>query len=258
MPASGSTPHRKSPDCHRNRRRGVFGGPGGHRRRHRSPAQGRQRRGCGRGHRGGTGRHRTLQRWHWRWRILPLLRCTIGKVSTIDGRETAPAGIAKDAFIDPETGKPYNFTPELVTSGVAVGVPGTLATWQRALDNWGSQNLKQVLRPATKIASRGFAIDETFREQTLDNKERFAAFPATSELFCSAGMLSCVGTIFRNPDLADTYRMLAKQGLDGFYAETWLPRSPTRQAGTAKERRYRPPGSRGAVVHRRSGRLRSG
>ena len=141
-----------------------------------------------------------------------------GKVSTIDGRETAPAGIAKDAFIDPETGEPYNFTPELVTSGVAVGVPGTLATWQRALDNWGSQNLKQVLRPATKIASRGFAIDETFREQTLDNKERFAAFPATSELFLPGGDAPQVGTIFKNPDLADTYRMLAKQGLDGFYA----------------------------------------
>ncbi|MBM7767122.1 gamma-glutamyltransferase [Glutamicibacter nicotianae] len=141
-----------------------------------------------------------------------------GKVSTIDGRETAPAGMANDAFIDPETGEPYNFTPELVTSGVAVGVPGTLATWQRALDNWGSQNLKQVLRPATKIASRGFAIDETFREQTLDNKERFAAFPATSELFLPGGDAPQVGTIFKNPDLADTYRMLAKQGLDGFYA----------------------------------------
>ncbi|MFJ2352849.1 gamma-glutamyltransferase [Glutamicibacter sp. NPDC087673] len=140
-----------------------------------------------------------------------------GKVSTIDGRETAPAGIAHDAFIDPETGEPYNFTPELVTSGVSVGVPGTLATWQRALDNWGSQNLKQVLRPATQIASRGFVIDETFREQTLDNKERFAAFTSTSELFLPGGDAPEVGSIFKNPDLAHTYRMLAKQGLQGFY-----------------------------------------
>lgn len=141
-----------------------------------------------------------------------------GKVSTIDGRETAPAGISHDAFIDPATGDPYNFTPELVTSGVAVGVPGTLATWQRALDNWGSQNLKQVLRPATQIASRGFVVDETFREQTLDNKERFNAFDSTSQLFLPGGDAPQIGTIFRNPDLADTYRMLAKQGLDGFYA----------------------------------------
>ncbi len=47
------------------------------------------------------------------------------KVSTIDGRETAPKAMPHDAFIDPKTGKPYTFTPDLVTSGVSVGVPGT-------------------------------------------------------------------------------------------------------------------------------------
>ena len=49
------------------------------------------------------------------------------RVKTLDGRETAPAAMKHDAFIDPATGKPYNFTPELVTSGVSVGVPGTPA-----------------------------------------------------------------------------------------------------------------------------------
>ena len=48
-----------------------------------------------------------------------------GKVQTIDGRETAPAAMPSDAFIDKSTGKPYTFTPDLVTSGVSVGVPGT-------------------------------------------------------------------------------------------------------------------------------------
>ena len=50
-----------------------------------------------------------------------------GKVRTIDGRETAPRRMPQDAFIDPATGKPYNFTPELVTSGVGVcGLPATI------------------------------------------------------------------------------------------------------------------------------------
>ncbi len=62
-------------------------------------------------------------------------------VQTIDGRETAPKSMPHDAFIDPATGQPYNFTPELVTSGVSVGVPGTPATWQRALDRWGRRSL---------------------------------------------------------------------------------------------------------------------
>ncbi|UYQ77899.1 gamma-glutamyltransferase [Glutamicibacter sp. JL.03c] len=140
-----------------------------------------------------------------------------GKVNTIDGRETAPAATPHDAFIDPSTGEPYNFTPELVTSGAAVGVPGTVATWQRALDNWGSQSLKQVLRPATQVASRGFVVDETFREQTLDNKERFEAFASTSDLFLPDGDAPQVGAIFKNPELADTYRLLAKEGPKAFY-----------------------------------------
>src|SRR4051812_18034967 len=68
------------------------------------------------------------------------------KVSTLDGRETAPASMPKDAFLDPATGKPYNFFPELVTSGVSVGVPGTPATWESALSRWGTLSLKQALK----------------------------------------------------------------------------------------------------------------
>lgn len=141
-----------------------------------------------------------------------------GKVATIDGRETAPAGISHDAFIDPATHKPYNFTPELVTSGVSVGVPGTLATWQRALDRWGSLSLGEALKPATKVADRGFVVDETFRQQTLDNKVRFEAFPSTSSLYLPGGDAPAVGSIFQNHDLAATYRMLSEEGLKGFYS----------------------------------------
>ncbi|MDR4534036.1 gamma-glutamyltransferase [Glutamicibacter sp. PS] len=140
-----------------------------------------------------------------------------GKVSTLDGRETAPAGITHDAFIDPETHEPYRFTPELVTSGVSVGVPGTAATWQQALENWGTMPLRQVLQPAIKTATRGFVVDETFREQTLDNKERFEAFDSTRELFLPDGDAPQVGSIFTNHELADTYRLLAKEGVSALY-----------------------------------------
>lgn len=141
-----------------------------------------------------------------------------GEVGTIDGRETAPAGIPQDAFIDKETGKPYRFTPELVTSGVAVGVPGTPATWERALDRWGSVSLGEALKPAIKVANRGFVVDETFRQQTLDNKIRFEAFTSTSSLFLPDGNAPAVGSVFQNHDLAETYRLLAKKGTRGFYS----------------------------------------
>lgn len=141
-----------------------------------------------------------------------------GKIGTIDGRETAPAAMPHDAFIDPKTGKPYNFTPQLVTSGVSVGVPGTAATWERALDRWGTLSLEDALQPAIKVATRGFAVDPTFRQQTLDNKLRFEAFSSTSKLFLPGGDAPAVGSVFQNHDLAATYRLLAKQGTSAFYS----------------------------------------
>ena len=140
-----------------------------------------------------------------------------GKVRTIDGRETAPRAMPKDAFIDPATGKPYPFTPDLVTSGVSVGVPGTPATWDRALERWGSVGLRRALEPAAKLADRGFVVDQTFHDQTKDNQERFEAYTTTPELFLPGGKPPRVGSVFKNPDLAATYRMLGDKGMDAFY-----------------------------------------
>ncbi|MFP5283914.1 MAG: gamma-glutamyltransferase, partial [Actinomycetes bacterium] len=140
-----------------------------------------------------------------------------GRIRTLDGRETAPASIPTDAFLDPATGQPYPFPPQLVTSGVSVGVPGTPATWAEALDRWGSLSLRQALRPAVRIARRGFVVDETFRGQTLQNARRFAAIRPTAELFLPGGDAPAVGSIFRNPDLADTYQILGRRGVNAIY-----------------------------------------
>ncbi|MET3721482.1 MULTISPECIES: gamma-glutamyltransferase family protein [unclassified Arthrobacter] len=139
-----------------------------------------------------------------------------GEVETIDGRETAPAKMPTDAFINPATKKAYPFA-QLVSSGVSVGVPGSLATWERALKRWGTRDLDAVLDPAIHVAQDGFVVDDTFRQQTLDNKVRFSAFTPTSRLFLPGGDAPAVGSIFRNPDLADTYRLIAKKGIDAFY-----------------------------------------
>ena len=138
------------------------------------------------------------------------------RVETIDGRETAPAAMPTTAFINPATKTFYTFA-ELVSSGVSVGVPGTPATWERALERWGTVDLSEALEPAIKVANRGFVVDATFRQQTLDNKLRFSAFTPTRDLFLPGGDAPAVGSIFHNQDLARTYRLLAKEGTEAFY-----------------------------------------
>ncbi|MFI1971288.1 gamma-glutamyltransferase [Streptomyces cinnamoneus] len=137
-----------------------------------------------------------------------------GKVSTIDGRERAPLSAGPDLFL--ENGKPIPF-PDAVTSGLGVGTPGTPATWDTALRTWGSRSLAELLRPAQRLARDGFTVDATFRQQTAENQERFKDFPATTKLFLPGGRLPVVGTTLKNPDLARTYELLARQGVDAVY-----------------------------------------
>lgn len=70
------------------------------------------------------------------------------KVHTLDGRETAPRSMRADSFLDRSTGKPLP-TEDAINSGLSVGVPGTPATWQKALEDWGTVSLAEALRPAT-------------------------------------------------------------------------------------------------------------
>ncbi|MGF0169215.1 gamma-glutamyltransferase [Streptomyces sp. Marseille-Q5077] len=135
-------------------------------------------------------------------------------VRTIDGRETAPLSADSDLFV--ENGKAVPFA-EAVSSGLSVGTPGTPATWQQALDKWGSKRLATVLKPAERLARDGFTVDDTFRSQTAANETRFRYFPDTAELFLPNGALPVVGSTFKNPDLARTYAELAKKGVGALY-----------------------------------------
>ena len=147
-----------------------------------------------------------------------------GKVQTIDGRETAPKAMPTDAFIDPATGKPYNFTPELVTSGVSVGVPGTPLTWERALEKWGTWSLGDTLQPSIDLAREGFKVDKTFRQQTLDNEVRFKAFTSTKKLYLKGGDAPAVGSLFKQQGPRRHLRAARRQG-----PAAALPRRPRRR-----------------------------
>jgi len=137
-------------------------------------------------------------------------------VHTIDGREAAPASMRENAFVDPATGLPLQFQ-EARISGISVGVPGTPQTWQTALRKWGTISLRDALRPAIKVADRGFVVDQTFQQQINENLAAFSQFSSSSALYLPGGAPPAVGSTFRNPDLARTYRLLSRQGMGAFY-----------------------------------------
>ena len=140
-----------------------------------------------------------------------------GRVTTIDHRETAPAAMRPDSFM--ESGSPLAFNAARY-SGLSVGVPGTVRGWAEALRRYGTISLDEALEPAIEVAREGFTVDQTFFDQTQLNVDWFDDVPASAALFLDPdGTPHDVGTVFRNPDLARTYQLLARRGAGSFYSD---------------------------------------
>ncbi len=141
------------------------------------------------------------------------------RVISIDGREQAPAAAKVEMFQDPDspTAELLPFTPNRISSGLAVGVPGTLTEWQEALNRYGTLTLAEALQPAIGLAQTGFEVDATFASQVAQNQARFAAFRSTRALYLPGDQPPAVGSSFKNLELAKTYQLLAERGLNAFY-----------------------------------------
>ncbi|WP_432832596.1 gamma-glutamyltransferase [Dactylosporangium sp. CA-092794] len=139
-----------------------------------------------------------------------------GRISTLDGRETAPRTMTETAFVDPATGAPYAFQ-EARVSGISAGIPGSLATWDTAARRWGTRPLSAALRPAADVARQGFTVDATFAQQVTDNAAAFSQFGPTAQLYLPGGAPPAAGSTLRNPDLAATYDLIARRGVGAFY-----------------------------------------
>ncbi|MEL6111004.1 MAG: gamma-glutamyltransferase, partial [Planctomycetota bacterium] len=87
-----------------------------------------------------------------------LIRTSDGELIAIDGREMAPAAATRDMYV--EDGKVV--AGRSTTGPLAVGIPGALAAYEKALSSHGKLKLSQLLAPAADVADRGFEVDEVY------------------------------------------------------------------------------------------------
>jgi gamma-glutamyltranspeptidase/glutathione hydrolase len=139
------------------------------------------------------------------------------QVVTIDGRETCPAACTPTMFTDPKTGQPlgYDYASD---QPLATGVPSMVATWAKAISLYGRKSLAADLQPAIGVADRGFRVNADFVQLTESDLPELQAYPASRALLLTpAGNPLPVGYLLRNPDLAKTYRLLARYGPSYLY-----------------------------------------
>lgn len=139
-----------------------------------------------------------------------------GRTFAIDGREKAPAAASPTQFV--LTGVPamQRFTIAS-TSGLAVGVPGTLAAVDTALRHWGTIDLSQALEPAIRVAEQGFRINRFLAANIANDGGRTSFQPETAAIFRPSGVPLQEGDLLVQPDLAKTFRIIARQGSAAFY-----------------------------------------
>ena len=139
------------------------------------------------------------------------------KTIAIDYRETAPAAMNKNIFLD-ESGK---FVPaKSQSSGLAVGVPGTVAGLYLAWEKYGSGKLEfaELVRPAMLLARDGIQVEGDLVSSLAEVKDRLARYSSSRAVFMHKdGTPLRDGDVLVQPDLATTLYRIAQRGPKGFY-----------------------------------------
>lgn len=138
------------------------------------------------------------------------------KLTSFDGRETAPQNADETLFLD-QHGEAVKWI-EAVVGGRSVGVPGVLHAFANAHKQYGKLPWQELFKPAIEIAEQGFKVSPRLHKLLAN---RFN--PGVTELdvirdyFFINGEPLAIGTIKKNQPLADIYKAIAVNGIDAFY-----------------------------------------
>jgi gamma-glutamyltranspeptidase/glutathione hydrolase len=132
----------------------------------------------------------------------------------VDSRERAPMKASAGMFAP--DGLPMSF-PLASTSGLAVGVPGTVRGVDTALKRWGTKTLADTLAPAIELAERGFRVNRFLAADIANDGGRTQRHPETAAIFRPGGVPLAEGDWLVQPELAGTLKRIAAKGADTFY-----------------------------------------
>src|SRR5262245_57738267 len=149
------------------------------------------------------------------------------KLYTLNASGMAPSGATLERFnalgyhADPERWGPGSGMPRYGI--LTVTVPGTVWGWDELLRRFGRKTFKEVLAPAVDYAENGFPISQRIaNDWRLPNAlplQRCCTEldPDSVRSWYIDGKRPLAGQIYRNGELARTFRLLQEGGRDAFY-----------------------------------------
>jgi gamma-glutamyltranspeptidase / glutathione hydrolase len=139
-----------------------------------------------------------------------------GSISTIDGREMAPAAAKPERFLGPD-GKPRGYS-DVIPGGLSVGVPGNVRLMEIAHRKWGKLEWKALFQPAIKLAEDGYQVTPALYTWLVQFEPTWKDFPDARAIYYVDGKPAPVGTTIKNPAYAAILRDIAARGPEAFYS----------------------------------------
>ncbi len=144
-------------------------------------------------------------------------RADLNKTIAIDYRESAPALTTKDVFLDANgEADPYKSR----FSGLAIGVPGTVAGLELAWRKYGSGKFSfaDLVAPAARLARQGLAVEGDLADSLPAAAPLLAQHPSSARIYLEPdGSAPPLGARIALDDLAATLDAIAASGADAFY-----------------------------------------
>ena len=147
-----------------------------------------------------------------------LIRRADGTATSIDYREMAPKATNRDVYLD-DKGNVKQGEGGPILGYRAAGVPGTVAGFEMAFKRYGSGKVKwaDLIAPARKLASEGFALDRRAAALLWSYKTSLERYEDSKRIFLNGGKYLGDGDILKQTDLAATLQRIEQAGADGFY-----------------------------------------
>ncbi len=131
----------------------------------------------------------------------------------LDARERAPLAATPQMYL--RDGQP---NPELSLNGaLAAAIPGLPAALVELAERFGRLPLRDSLTPAIRLARDGVGIDPIYQQRAGWRLTALRADPESARLFLAKGEIPAQYSLLRQPELAKTLELLARDGRAGFY-----------------------------------------
>ena len=137
-----------------------------------------------------------------------------GETVFVDFREVAPLAATDDMYLD-EKGEEIDGIKQ--RGGLAIAVPGEVKGLLYILEKYGTMSREEVLQPAIDLAENGFLVTPKFAITVADAYDVMAKYEEIGKIYLRDGLPVEAGMVVKNPDLAKTLKIIAKEGEDGFY-----------------------------------------